>query len=153
QSAARLAPGEDVYRELGEARSTAEKARTAAALAAQQQRDKARVNQAQSAQKRIQAERDARAKLDAERSKARAAHEQAVYDNLLAQAKTLRAKKEYEQALAAAQSARKLRTTAETATLVRQLQDDLVLETARKKGEAERRKAEEEQKKRAAALV
>jgi tetratricopeptide (TPR) repeat protein len=150
QSAAALKPGADVFLELGQARAAADKARLAAAEAERQKREKARLAQAEAAQKRILADREARMKADAARTKALQTHDQAVHDSMVAQAKALLAKKDYEHALVAAQTARKVKASPVSADLVQQAQRGLTLVEAEKKGAAERLKAEEEVKKRAA---
>jgi tetratricopeptide (TPR) repeat protein len=151
RSAARLAPTEDVYRELGQTRAADKKARDEAIRAAQEKRDKARLAQAKSARKRILDEKQAREEAAAARKKAIEDHDQAVHDKLIKEAQTFRAKKEYEHALAAALAARKAKPTPDNAKLAQQIQDELTLAEAEKKSAAERKRAEDELKKRLAA--
>jgi tetratricopeptide (TPR) repeat protein len=153
QSAAGLSPGEAVYSELGQARAAATKARDDAARAAQQTRDKARQAQAEKALQRVLAERKARSDAEASARKVQQMRDQIAHGLFVKQAETLLAKRDFERALAAAQSARKINATPRTAEMIQQAHDGLALAEAEKKGAEAKRKAQEELKQRQADLI
>jgi tetratricopeptide (TPR) repeat protein len=115
-------------------------------------RDVARQAQIDSARKRVEKHKDDCAASDAERGRTLAAHDQALHDGFVKQAKEL-IKKDPEAALAAAHSARRVKPTLQSATLVRQAQDALALADAQKRGAEAMRKLEEERKKREEAAL
>jgi tetratricopeptide (TPR) repeat protein len=155
QSAVALKPSDEAFRELAQARAAQEKAATDRAAAEKTKRDEDQARQRQAAAARVKAEQERRAGEDLARRKAQEARDQAAYDAQVKQARGLLAKKQYDQALALAQAARRLKATPESADLVRQAQEGQALAAAEKKGaaaraEAERRLAEERKKREAA---
>lgn len=149
QSAVALKPADEYYRELGEARAAADKARQLALEAEQKKREQALAAQRDAALKRLEAERKTRELADAEARKAQEARDLALHNDLIKQAQTLLTKKEYAQSLALAQSARKAKPTAESAKLIQQAQDLTALAAASDAREKER--LEKERKDREAA--
>jgi tetratricopeptide (TPR) repeat protein len=151
QSAAKLRPGPDLDRELAQATIAADKAIRDKALAEQKKRDEALKAQQQAAAKRVQDERLAREKAEAERHKAEEARQQALHDNFLKQAKAEMAKKDFAKALAAAESARRVRATDESLKLVNDARHEIEVGKAkdadRAKLEAERKAREEAERK------
>jgi tetratricopeptide (TPR) repeat protein len=115
-------------------------------------RDGARQAQIESARKRVERHLLARTNTDSERRKALEAHDLALHDGFARQARELM-KKDPEAALAAAQSARRVKSSMQSATLVWQAQDALALADAEKRGAEAKRKLEEERKKREEAAL
>jgi tetratricopeptide (TPR) repeat protein len=148
QSASTLAPSDAVFRELGAARVEAEKAAHQNALADQKKRDEALKAQRDSAAKRVADEKARLAKAGAERQKAEEVRLQALYDGFVKQAKEQLAKKQYAQAVAAAESARRYKSTPESLKLLQDAQHAIALEEAAKKSAAEKARVVAEQKKR-----
>ncbi len=151
QSAAKLRPSPDLDRELAQATIAADKANRDKALAEQKKRDEALKAQQLAAAKRVQDERLAREKAEAERHKAEQARQQALHDNFLKQAKAEMAKKDFAEALAAAESARRVHATDESLKLVNDARHEIEVGKAkdaeRAKLEAERKAREEAERK------
>jgi tetratricopeptide (TPR) repeat protein len=159
QSAAALKPGDrEVQRELAQARAARDQAQKEQALEEQQRRQAEQQRQREEALARVAREKAQREQAEVERRKAQEARDRSAYDGLVRQAKDLLGKKQSDAALAAAQSAQRLRPGAEAAALVRQAQQGAALAAAERKGaqaraEAERRQAEERKQREQAAAA
>jgi hypothetical protein len=152
QGATALKADDASFRELAQARAAAEAAQKQKLDAERKKRDDDERKRRDAAAQRVAAERAARARAEADRRKAQDAHDQSAHDALLKQAKDLLAKKQYDQAVSAAESARRLKNSDEATKLARQARDAAVLAEAERKSAAGRaeaaRKLEEERKKR-----
>jgi tetratricopeptide (TPR) repeat protein len=149
QGSVALKADDSAFRQLAQATLAADKAARERADQERRKRDAARQAQIDSARNRVVQHKETRAQTDADRRKAQEAHDQALHDGFVKQAKDLM-KKDPEAALAAAQSARRVKPSVQSATLVWQAQDALALADAEKKGAEAKRKLEEERKKREA---
>ncbi len=148
QSAVALKPSEEASRELARARAAAEKAVQEKAAAEAHRKEMEQKAQREQAQARVDAERRLREAQEAAHRKAQEAKDAADQARLLAQAKDLLGRKQYDQAAAVLQAARQVRISEEADRLLRQAKEGQALEAAAKKGEqaraeAERRLAEE----------
>jgi tetratricopeptide (TPR) repeat protein len=151
QSAVALKSDDAAFRELAKARAELEKANRARADAEKKRRDDLQRKEREAAAARVKAEQDRRAKADLERRRAQEKRDQDAHDAYVKQAKGLLAKKQYDQALASAQAAQRLKPSTEAADLVHRAQEGHALLEAEKKGaaaraEAERRLAAEKKK-------
>jgi tetratricopeptide (TPR) repeat protein len=148
QGAVALEPDAATFRELAEARAVAEKEARQREGKVRETFERARRARWASALKRVEKEKEARDNAEARRREARAARELTLHDKLIRQGKELLGKRDYESALAAGQSARRIRASAESSRLIDEAEDGLVrAEIERQKGEA-RRKLQEWRKKR-----
>jgi tetratricopeptide (TPR) repeat protein len=144
QSALALRPGDDVARELALARAEQEKAVRNRAAEEQARKEAELKKQREAAQAKVEAERKQREAEEAARRKALEERDQAEYARRIEQARGLLARKQFDSAVAALQTARQMRATEEVDRLLQQARDGQAQEEARKKGaEAERRLAEE----------
>jgi hypothetical protein len=155
QSAAALKPDDALFKELGQARAAAELAQKQKADAERQKRDEAERQRREEAAKRVAAEKASRDQAEVAKRKAQEAHDQTAYDALVKQARDFLVKKDHAHALAAAESARRLKNTDEATKLVRDARDGAALAEAERKSAAARaeaaRKLEAERKQREAA--
>jgi hypothetical protein len=154
KAAAALKGDEATFRQLAEAQAAADRAAREREQRAREAREDARKAQVAAAVARVQKEKEALARADAERRKAHEAWEQAQYAGFVKQAKDQMAKKTfegYEAALSASRSAQRVKATEESAALVRQTQYLLALADAERKGAEAKRKLEAERKAREAA--
>ena len=152
QASVALKADDGTFKQLAQATLGAAEVVNARAENERRKRDVARQAQIEAARKRVEQHKENRAAADAERRKTLAAHDQALHDGFVKIAKELM-KKDPEAALAAAQSARRVKPTLQSATLVWQAQDALVLADAQKKGVKAMRKLEEERTKREEAAL
>jgi tetratricopeptide (TPR) repeat protein len=141
ESAAALRPNHDsTIRELALARAKVEESRRASLAEARAAREAAlrRQREQELAQARAQLEAERKRRKDAElnRQQSLEDRDRRESERLIALAQQLSAKQDYDQAVAAAQKAKRLRPTPETERLVSQLLIDLARTNAEKKGAA-----------------
>lgn len=141
ESAAALRPNHDVtIREMALARAKVEETRRANLAEAQTAREAAQRRQREQelARVRAQLEVERKQRKEAEQARLRSQEERdrRESDRLIALAQQLSAKQEFDQAVAAAQTAKRLRPTPEAERLVSQLLIDLARSNAEKKGAA-----------------
>lgn len=144
ESAVALQPGDDVQRELARARLAAEQTARDNALAEQKKQEAARQTQREAAVARIQKERETREQADAERRKAQEARDRTLHDAYVKQSSDLLAKKEYGKALAAAEAARRYRSSDESSKLLDQARNAIALADAEKNSAAEKARLQAE---------
>jgi hypothetical protein len=155
ESAANLKPSDEGFRALAEARADWEEARRAQALAQQAQERQAREKELERARLQLAAQRQQRQDDELARRKAQEEQELAEHARLLDRAGKLLVQKQYDEAAALLQSARRLRRTDELDRLLDQALLEQTRAAARKKGakesdELERQLAEEKKRQNAA---
>jgi tetratricopeptide (TPR) repeat protein len=152
QGSVALKPEDSAFKQLAQATLAADKAARERADAERRKRDAARQAQVESARKRAENQILDQANATAERRATQAAHDQALHDGFVKQAKDLM-KKDPEAALAAAQAAGRVKSSMQSVGVLLQARNALAQADAEKKGAEEKRKLEEERKQREAAAL
>jgi tetratricopeptide (TPR) repeat protein len=149
ESALALRPNDEpTIRELALARARNEEAARANAMAAVALREKAlrekREQELAAAQLQLETERKARAAADLAMRRGHQDRDQREYEKLLDLAQQHSAKQNYDQAVSAAQAAKKIRQTPEVERLLSQLLIDLARSNAEKRGAAAKAELEQQ---------